>query len=108
MLNTSIETRGDIQIFRLEGRVDSVTAKGLEEAFLQNVQAGHKYFVADLAEVKYVSSAGLRVFLVVAKRLKPVGGNLRLAALNQTIREVFEISGFLKLFEILDNADNIG
>ena len=53
----------------------------------------------DLGRLDYISSAGLRVVLIAAKRLKSVGGALVLCTLNPSVREVFEISGFASILE---------
>ncbi len=54
--------------------------------------------VIDVGQVDYVSSAGLRAFLVAAKRLKGAGGKVAIAAMKNNIKEVFDLSGFSSLF----------
>jgi len=56
--------------------------------------------VFDLTEVNYVSSAALRVFLLAAKRISAAKGSVRLCGLSTTLKDVFDISGFSKLFVI--------
>jgi anti-anti-sigma factor len=53
----------------------------------------------DLAGLRYISSAGLRVLLVAAKRLKPEGGRLLLAAPSELVGQVLEIAGFSAMLE---------
>lgn len=96
------ETAGDIIVIAPAGRIDSATAKTLEAAVLGVVDAGNNRLVVDLSAVDYVSSAGLRVILLAGKKAKAGGGGLVLAGLQPTIRDVFEISGFLRLFEVRD------
>jgi len=52
--------------------------------------------------VEYISSAGLRVLLMLAKKLQGTGGRLVLCAMPESVRLVFELAGFLPIFEIED------
>jgi hypothetical protein len=67
--------------------------------------AGSKHFVLDLSKIGYVSSAGLRVLLMLAKQLDGGRGSLRLAGLNPQVKQVFDIAGFSKLFSIYASQD---
>jgi anti-anti-sigma factor len=82
------------------GRVDSTTSSELEEVLLARVGSGERRVVVDMAGIDYISSAGLRVFLKLAKKLKELGGGLALAAMGAPVRQVFELAGFLPLFAI--------
>jgi anti-anti-sigma factor len=82
------------------GRVDSGTAGALEGRLLDRLAAGHRQLVIDLAEVQYISSAGLRVLLLTLNKLKAVGGRLVLCSMGHSVREVFELAGFTAIFEI--------
>ena len=59
--------------------------------------------MVNFESTNYVSSAGLRVVLKLAKMLNKIEGNLRLCNLSPTVQEVFEITGFTTLFNILDS-----
>jgi len=77
--------------FQLEGSLDTSTAPELEQQ-LAPVYAGDlKDLVFDLAQLKFISSAGLRVFSSARKRLKEKGGQTSFVNLQPQIREVFEI-----------------
>jgi anti-anti-sigma factor len=82
------------------GRVDSTTSGDLEQQLLGRVGSGERLVVVDMAGIDYISSAGLRVFLRLAKKLKEVGGGLALGAMGEPVRQVFELAGFLPLFAI--------
>lgn len=89
-----------MRILALSGRLDTETSADLELA-LQDLQAaGATHFVIDLGEIGYVSSAGLRVLLALAKQLDGGRGSLKLCALNDAVKQVFDIAGFSKLFAI--------
>ena len=94
-----------IPIIALKGRLDSANAGELEKG-LGNLftQPGQKA-VVDMEKLDYISSAGLRVILMLAKRARQTGGRLLLSCLAPSVREVFEISGFLKIFEVALTTD---
>ncbi|MCC6440295.1 MAG: STAS domain-containing protein, partial [Rhodanobacteraceae bacterium] len=96
------ELVGEIRVLALEGRLDTDTSADLELAVQDFLQEGSSDFVIDLQGVGYVSSAGLRVLLALAKSLEGKG-RLRLCALNQTVRQVFDVAGFTQLFSIFAN-----
>lgn len=99
------EQLGPVCLLVLAGRLDTETSADLELAVQDLLQAGSRRFVVDLAGVGYVSSAGLRVLLGLAKALDS-SGSLRLAALNVGVRQVFDVAGFTPLFRIhADRAD---
>ena len=90
---------GATAVLGIAGRLDSSTAPQLE-ARLTAVLGAHPAVVLDLAELDYVSSAGLRVLLMGAKRAKAGNVALALAGLGPHVREVFDISGFTAIFTI--------
>ncbi len=100
MLTISSARQGESLVIALAGRIDASSAKDLEQQCLEWISNGETRLVFDFSAVNYISSAALRVFLVVAKRLDAVKGSVRLCALNSTLRDVFDISGFSKLFTI--------
>ena len=82
------------------GRLDSVTSNELEKHVASRLDAGERRLVVDLAGVEYISSAGLRVLLMAAKRLKEPPAALVLCGLGPSVRTVLELAGFLPLFVI--------
>ena len=87
-------------VIAVSGRIDSTTAGELEAVLPARVQA-EDAIVLDLGAVSYVSSAGLRVLLKGAKTAKATGHRLTLAGLAPTVQEVFDISGFSGIFQIV-------
>jgi anti-anti-sigma factor len=76
------------------GRLDSATAPAFECEMIAATPADTQNLLIDLANLAYVSSAGLRVLLVAAKRVRAVGGRVALCGLQPRVAEVFDISGF--------------
>ena len=87
-------------VLALAGRLDGLASPGLEKQVDALVASGERTLVLDLSKLDYVSSAGLRVFLTAAKKFKAAGGRATFAALPPSIREVFELSGFLTVLDV--------
>jgi anti-anti-sigma factor len=83
-----------------EGRLDSVSSGELERLVVSRIDAGERRLVVDLSAVEYVSSAGLRVLLMAAKRLKDPPAALVLCGMGPSVRTVLELAGFLPLFAV--------
>jgi stage II sporulation protein AA (anti-sigma F factor antagonist) len=96
------ETENGVAVVALQGRVDSVSSAELESALVGHLEADARQLVVDLGGVEYISSAGLRVLLMLAKKLQGTGGRLVLCAMPESVRLVFELAGFLPIFEIED------
>lgn len=94
-------------VVTLAGRLDAVTAPEVEGYLGGLVQEGQTALAVDLAGVDYVSSAGLRVFLVTAKKLKATGGELTLTGLAGNVKEVIEISGFPSIMPCFDSLKDL-
>jgi len=96
-----LEHLGGVTVIRplgAGGRLDSTEAPALEAAVRTLLEGDTRALVFDLSRVSYISSAGLRVVLLAGRTLRPAGGKLALAGVRGVVREVFEMSGFLKLF----------
>jgi anti-anti-sigma factor len=94
------EQSGDVVIVRLTGRLDSSTAPAAEESFGRVLAGDTASLAIDLSQLEYISSAGLRVLLVVAKKMQQAKGKVVLFGLVRNVREVFAISGFDRIFPI--------
>lgn len=92
------ERRDGILVLAPAGRLDSPSSPDLERRLL--AAAGEQRLVLDLGEVEYMSSAGLRVLLKLARRMKDAGGELLLCALGEPVRQVFDLAGLLPLFAV--------
>ena len=86
---------------RLAGRLDTATSEAALTALRAAVSAAGGRVALDLAQVAYVSSAGLRVLLTAARQAKQEGGTAVLFGLQPAVLEVFEISGFGQIIPIL-------
>lgn len=82
----------------LEGRLDTASAPVLEEE-LKNLIEGISELEIDMASLQYISSAGLRVLLSAQKTMNKQGSML-IRNVNDSVREVFDITGFSDIFTI--------
>ena len=98
MLSINKTTENQTAVFALAGRLDTLTAPELDAAIREIVPA-HDELILDLAELEYVSSAGLRVFLAAQKALS-VRGKLTVKNPNETVSEIFEVTGFSDILNI--------
>ena len=87
-------------VAKAEGRIDGVNARDFEEALKAAISGDEKAVVMDLEGLSYISSAGLRVILLIAKTLRKREADFMLCSLSDPIREVFEISGFDKIIPV--------
>lgn len=98
-MNIEEHTTGGATVVRLSGRLDTATAPGVHEHLDTIVDADVGLVIVDLSRVDFMSSAGLRVLLATAKRLRP-SGTLRIFGLNPTVEDVFEMSGFSMILSV--------
>lgn len=96
----SASPREDVVLLPIKGRVDAVTAPQLNREVHDQINAGARYLLLDLSEVTFLSSSGLRALLLIRKELMTMGGELRLAALQPQVHEVFTLTGFTQVFAI--------
>ncbi|XID90239.1 STAS domain-containing protein [Paenibacillaceae bacterium WGS1546] len=98
-MNIVTTERNGATVFSIRGRLDGIHAAEAENAFQKLANEGHRRFVFDFAEMSYISSAGLRVVLVAAKKLRAMQGSLVCAGMSEQVTDVFEMSGFLSILE---------
>lgn len=97
---------GPVSIFSIQGRLDSNSSPEFEERIIGAIDEGARSMVVDFGELEYISSAGLRVILKSTKKLKRSEGSIILCAMQDYVREVFEISGFDSFLTIVPHMDD--
>lgn len=104
-MHIHVQEKDNYMLISLEGRIDSSVAKEFESEMLECVQKECTNILIEGQNLDYISSAGLRVFLIVAKLLKQKQGKLALFSLKSHIKEVFDVSGFSTLLPIFNSYD---
>ncbi len=97
-MNIEKQLNGSELTLALTGRLDTTTAPELEAVIKENI-AGATNLVMDFAGLEYLSSAGLRVILSTQKIMNKQG-EMVIRNVNETINEVFEITGFIDILTI--------
>ena len=92
MLNIQKSVENGSASFALSGRLDTMTAPDLEKALTESL-SGVSELTLDFENLDYISSAGLRVLLSAQKLMSKQGG-MKLVHVNETIMEIFEVTGF--------------
>ncbi len=82
------------------GRIDTTTSGAVDDTVRRSVDSGARSLVIDFSGVDYISSAGLRVFLVLAKRMRDLHGRLILCGMPEPVAQVFRLAGFMALFQV--------
>lgn len=97
MIDIHIEYIDNITLVNMKGELDSRSAPDVQEQLLSIVNPKSR-MVLDMSDVNYMSSAGLRTLLLLYRRLGENVGRVIVAGLNDEVREVMEITGFLDFF----------
>lgn len=82
------------------GRVDSTNANEFQEQLTEAFEGGERGVILDLGGLSYISSAGLRVILLLAKSLRSRKAKFAVCSPSEPIRELFEISGFAQIIPV--------
>ncbi len=98
MLNIEKKTEGKELVLALSGRLDTVTAPELESVLKESIE-GAESLEFDMAELEYISSAGLRVLLSAQKTMSKQG-SMVLKNVNEDVREIFDVTGFSDILTI--------
>lgn len=104
-MNLEIRKEKGAVIVSVKERINAVTAPDLENQITDAMEGGEKFLVLNMTQVEYISSAGLRVILATAKKLKADQGDIFLVGLQGVVKEVFELSGFYSIFKVFDTEE---
>ena len=93
----------EVKVVGFDGELDTNSAPEAESQLKQFVEQGVKKILLNFEKLDFISSSGLRILLVTGQQLKVAGGQLKLCSLNETVQEVFDISGFSTLLDVFQN-----
>lgn len=97
-MSVSTERLDTVTVLRVSGRLDTEDTQGLEARTLEAIEAGTAHLLYDFEDLDYINSSGLRVLVMAWQRLRKQGGVVAVSGLRDYILEVFEISGYDKVF----------
>lgn len=104
-MNITEREHSGITIFTVEGRVDSEGAVDLDMALQAATAEGKHKMVLEMADVRYINSAGLRTLADILTQNQKAGGDLKLVNLHPKVKRVFQIIGFERFFNIYPSVD---
>ena len=99
-MQISSSTENGVWIIHLNGKLDSFTAKQVEDFLLAGIAQGNTKILITAEQLEYVSSAGLRIFYLAAQRLEEQNGKLAFCGLTPHVRRVFDIVDLASDFPI--------
>jgi stage II sporulation protein AA (anti-sigma F factor antagonist) len=105
-MELSLQRQDKILAMLVSGKLDSITSCDLENKLHKSINDGERLILLDLSPLDYISSAGLRVLLIIVKRLKSLSGTLVLCEPNKNVQEIFNISGFSQLLKIFPSRSD--
>ncbi|RMG89138.1 MAG: anti-sigma factor antagonist [Chloroflexi bacterium] len=103
MLNINVSKIDHVALIEVQGRIDSTTALEFGQALASAIDDGERNIVLDLANVDYMSSAGLREIVSALKKVKRASGDLRIAQPSTRVSEVLEMAGLDTILQIFPN-----
>jgi len=95
-------TESNVAVFSIIGQLDAVSSPDLEGRLGRWFEESGTRLVLDLNGLDYISSAGLRVILSAAKKMKTRNGKFCLSRLQPRVKEVFQVSGFSAIISAFD------
>lgn len=105
MLTLTESYQNNFLVLSIDGRLDIMNYEALEEK-LNEIFDMHKIFnlVLNCEKLTFISSAGLRLFVMALKKTSAGGGKLAVCALNDTNKKIFDLSGYTKAFDIFPDV----
>lgn len=105
-MNIQEEKQGEILVVTISEHLDTSTSALFETRLLGSIERGERRILVDCEPLEYVNSAGLKVFLLAAKKLETVGGKLVLCALAPAVLMIFEMIGFTRIMKIVATRED--
>ena len=107
VMEITLGMSGEIPVFFLSGRLDAISSPLLEERLkpLLEDAVGSRHLILEGSSLSYVSSAGLRVFLMAQRQLAARGGGLAFAGLTPQVLDLFQLAGLQDLFVIKESVE---
>ena len=85
---------------KLKGRLDAIWSDHVAHALAESVQSGQHVLALDMAEVDFISSAGIRILMIYTKQLKSIHGRLAVIHASENVRNVLELAGLRTLLQV--------
>ena len=94
---------GDVVVITPQGFINAHTVREFEQALGRALEEGHEKILINGSGLAYIASAGLGAIMGLIEEVRAKGGDIRLAELNDTVRNIFEVLGFNHLCKVLSS-----
>ncbi|MDG6258152.1 MAG: STAS domain-containing protein [Methanomicrobiaceae archaeon] len=105
-LDVSNRQVNGVDVVFIRGRMDAHSSTEAGATINGLIEGGSRRIVVNLSGLEYISSSGLRILLSALKQLKKEDGALKLACLQPSVREVFAMAGFDRIFLLYDDEES--
>ena len=93
------------KLVKLGGRLDAHSADEYKPQLQSLIEPGPAHLVGDLADLKYISSAGLNLLIHICREARKKGGDFRLAGVQAYVKEIMDLTGYTKIFKLYDTVE---
>ena len=100
-----VRETGGVSVMDFTGNLDTNTSAAAEIEANKLLDGGSEMILFNFKDLNYISSSGLRILLATAKKLRITGGKMKVCSLNETVQEVFDISGFASILDLASNEE---
>jgi anti-sigma B factor antagonist len=104
-MEIQIRDNGGISIIDFSGNLDTNNSPAAENEVNRLIESGNDKLIFNFKELNFIASSGLRILLATAKKLKATGGTMMVCNLNETVQEVFDISGFASILNLASDEN---
>ena len=96
---------GDAVVIRIDGRLDNSSTEELEQLVRDVLERKEQKILFDFSGLDYINSSGLRILIMAFQQLRPDGGKIGICGIRDYIQEVFEVSGYDRLFAMFPTVE---
>ncbi|OHD65171.1 MAG: hypothetical protein A2176_02735 [Spirochaetes bacterium RBG_13_51_14] len=94
---------GGVTVIHIGGSLDAETSPKFDSKIKGEIDKGARKIVCNMAHLDYIASAGLGVLIAANDILSKQGGEIRLSAMNEKIKKIFKLLGFIRLFKLFES-----
>ena len=100
-----INTKHHVPVVELAGDIDGKTSREIQEQIFPDLESASK-ILFDMQQVHYMSSAGLRMLLLIYRQVQKKSGHIALVGLSEEIKDIMSVTGFLSYFTVCDTLED--
>jgi len=100
------EKREKVVVLKLSGRLDASSSKEMKDKITVLIKGGEMNLVLEMSEVSFIDSSGLGSVVAALRSVHKVGGDIKIAALQEKVRAIFKLTRLHHVFEIFDDLES--